>query len=182
MSRGGFSLLVLLLLSLLAYHGREVLPGEGFPAFSLEKRSGIPVYLGRGFPRQGVYQFSDDTLPISAIALTGQGGRLCSEEDAGTPLRPGERLELSKTPEKLECFSRSWMPAGQRIALGIPLHPDRMSREDWEALPGIGPALAERILLDRQQNGDFHSLSALRRVRGVGPARIKAWEEFFLPE
>jgi competence protein ComEA len=71
------------------------------------------------------------------------------------------------------------MPAGQRLALGVPLHPDRMGLGDWEVLPGIGPALARRIELDRQENGEFGSLERLERVRGIGPKRIQAWSEFF---
>lgn len=38
-----------------------------------------------------------------------------------------------------------------------------------EALPGIGPALARRIVADRDANGAFGSLGGLQRVRGIGP-------------
>jgi competence protein ComEA len=38
-----------------------------------------------------------------------------------------------------------------------------------ERLPRIGPALAARIVADRQQRGPFGSLDALQRVRGIGP-------------
>jgi competence protein ComEA len=37
------------------------------------------------------------------------------------------------------------------------------------ALPGIGPALAGRIVADRAARGAFGSLGGLDRVRGVGP-------------
>jgi len=39
-------------------------------------------------------------------------------------------------------------------------------------LPGIGPALAQRIVLDRETNGPFGSLDDLGRVRGIGPKTI----------
>lgn len=38
-----------------------------------------------------------------------------------------------------------------------------------ESLPGIGPALAQRIVLDRALHGPFGSLTGLDRVKGVGP-------------
>jgi competence protein ComEA len=38
-----------------------------------------------------------------------------------------------------------------------------------EALPGIGPALAERIVAERVTGGAYGSLEALAQVRGVGP-------------
>lgn len=71
------------------------------------------------------------------------------------------------------------MPASQRIVLGIPLHPDSMVGDDWQALPGIGPKLAERIEADRQKNGEFASLEDLKRVSGIGKKRIEAWRIFF---
>ena len=47
------------------------------------------------------------------------------------------------------------MKALEMILLGIPLYPVILDEEDWESLPGIGPMLAERIVADRQNNGDF---------------------------
>jgi hypothetical protein len=38
-----------------------------------------------------------------------------------------------------------------------------------EALPGVGPALAERIVAERVTGGAYGSLEALAQVRGVGP-------------
>jgi len=42
--------------------------------------------------------------------------------------------------------------------------------EELERLPRIGPALAQRIVEDRQAHGPFGSLTGLQRVRGIGPA------------
>ena len=39
-------------------------------------------------------------------------------------------------------------------------------------LPGVGPVLANRIVEDRVQNGDFRSLDDLHRVHGVGEKTI----------
>ncbi|HEX8850841.1 MAG TPA: helix-hairpin-helix domain-containing protein [Gemmatimonadaceae bacterium] len=51
-----------------------------------------------------------------------------------------------------------------------PVDMDRASADEIEALPRIGPALAKRIVDDRDANGPFGSLEGLQRVRGVGPA------------
>ncbi|HEX2718155.1 MAG TPA: helix-hairpin-helix domain-containing protein [Gemmatimonadaceae bacterium] len=50
---------------------------------------------------------------------------------------------------------------------------DRANAEELEALPRIGPALAARIVEDRERNGAFGSLEALQRVRGIGPAMAR---------
>ena len=50
---------------------------------------------------------------------------------------------------------------------------DRATEEELDRLPGIGPALAARIVAHRSANGPFGSLAALDAVSGVGPALIK---------
>ena len=42
-----------------------------------------------------------------------------------------------------------------------------------EALPGIGPVLARRILETRDQLGGFQSLEELLEVPGIGPGRFE---------
>jgi competence protein ComEA len=47
---------------------------------------------------------------------------------------------------------------------------NRASAADLEALPRVGPALARRIVADRDSLGPFGSLEELQRVKGIGPA------------
>jgi len=46
---------------------------------------------------------------------------------------------------------------------------DRASADELERLPRVGPALAKRIVSDREEHGAFGSLAALMRVKGIGP-------------
>lgn len=52
---------------------------------------------------------------------------------------------------------------------------DRAGPEELVRLPGIGPALARRIVADRQNRGAFGGLVGLDRVPGVGPAALAKW-------
>lgn len=45
--------------------------------------------------------------------------------------------------------------------------------EEIERLPKVGPALARRIVANRDSLGPFGSLSGLRRVKGMGPATME---------
>lgn len=184
-SRGTSLLLILLLAGLAVQFGRSAfLSREGPPAFCVEKPSGILVSLGSGFPHPGVHQFSDGTTLLGVIQMTHLMAtpELAKSKEALRPLQSGETLVLFRTGAKVFKVERRWMPARQRMVLGIPLRPDRMGLQDWQALPGVGPRMAWRIETNRQQNGDFGSLEGLKRVRGIGPKHIKAWKKFFRQE
>ena len=53
-----------------------------------------------------------------------------------------------------------------------PVNVNAADAEALEALPGIGPVLAERIGADRAAHGPFASLEALERVSGIGPSLV----------
>lgn len=42
-----------------------------------------------------------------------------------------------------------------------------------DALPGVGPVLAQRILAHREQHGPFRAVSDLRQVTGIGDAKYE---------
>ena len=50
-----------------------------------------------------------------------------------------------------------------------PVDVDRADSAALEALPGVGPALARRIVADRSARGPVGTMAGLRRVAGIGP-------------
>jgi competence ComEA-like helix-hairpin-helix protein len=50
---------------------------------------------------------------------------------------------------------------------------DRATEAEIDRLPHVGPALARRLVANRDSFGAFGSLEALRRVRGLGPATLE---------
>ena len=76
----------------------------------------------------------------------------------------------AKTRPKVE---RQVTKAADPTPQAGPIDIDRATAAELEALPGIGPALAARIVADRDSLGAFGTVDALCRVRGVGPALVK---------
>jgi len=54
-----------------------------------------------------------------------------------------------------------------------PVDLNSASQELLEALPGIGPKLATRIITYRQAHGPFASVDDITRVSGIGPVLLQ---------
>jgi len=130
---------------------------------------------GGGFSR------AEDLLRVTGIGpATLAKIRPYLDFSKGVPLglhrrRPGEvgtRIEGSRSAgAKLTDSSDSVPAAMTRIDLNL------ATSEKLQSLPGIGPALAKRILDSRLREGPFRTPDDLLRVRGIGPftlARIRA--------
>lgn len=58
------------------------------------------------------------------------------------------------------------------------IDPNTAGSDGLIALPGIGPALAARILADREVRGPYRRPEDLLRVPGIGPAKLAAVRPF----
>ena len=59
-------------------------------------------------------------------------------------------------------------PPSAKAAAAAPVNLNTATTAQLEALPGIGPSTAKRIVDYRQQNGGFKRLEELMNVRGIG--------------
>jgi competence protein ComEA len=71
--------------------------------------------------------------------------------------------------ESVPIEPASRIPAGVAATGRVAIN--RASARDLEALPGIGPALAKRIVEERVKAGPFRSPRDLLRVKGIGPKK-----------
>ena len=94
---------------------------------------------------------------------------------------------LARITPYLEWSNRPQV--GRSARLPRPAHPaakpdrldlNRASREELERLPGIGPVIAERILILREEMGRFRGLEELQSVRGIGSATIERLRPFVI--
>lgn len=51
------------------------------------------------------------------------------------------------------------------------------TQADLETIDGIGPALAERIIEYRKQNGKFKNIDELKSVKGIGDKKFESIKE-----
>jgi competence protein ComEA len=63
--------------------------------------------------------------------------------------------------------------AGGSAESGGPVNLNTATAEELEELPGVGPAIAEAILDERERRGRFATVEDLLDVRGIGDARLE---------
>ena len=63
--------------------------------------------------------------------------------------------------------------SGERLlTMGSALDVNTATAEDLEALPGIGPVLAQRIVQYRASQGPYRNLDDLLAVHGMGKKKL----------
>jgi competence protein ComEA len=87
---------------------------------------------------------------------------------------------VALTPQRSGADTRRRGRATGTAPVG-PVDVDRADSAALVVLPGVGPALARRIVADRAARGPFGTIDGLSRVPGVGPRleeRLRPWVVF----
>ncbi|HEX7118245.1 MAG TPA: helix-hairpin-helix domain-containing protein [Longimicrobiales bacterium] len=115
----------------------------------------------------------DERRALSFVALLlvlAAGARLARRDEAVA--WPGDAVDADSLAaaarERLEDAERRARP----LAPGERIDPNVAPEAELDRLPGVGPALARRIIAARQAGGPFRSIEDLARVRGIGESTL----------
>jgi competence protein ComEA len=140
-------------------------PGAGPPVF-VEVRGALPA--------PGVYAFGHPPSLTEVWRQSGSPGLAPPAPAPGQAEQPGQIASGSLVTISPDGHYRLGRMAGaQLLTLGLPLELNTASAADFIALPGIGPALAQRIVDYRTAHGPFKKTDDLRQVSGIGPTKLE---------
>jgi competence protein ComEA len=155
------------------------------PPVLVAKSSTAPASAGRLFVnvvgavrRPGLYRLKDGSRVADAVT------------HAGGPT-PKAQIELLNLAARIADGEQIVVPrrglagpaagaAGGAVAAG-PVHLNSATLEQLDALPGVGPVTAQKILDYRQQHGAFGSVDELDAISGIGPARLEQLQGLVAP-
>lgn len=125
--------------------------------------------------RPGVYEFRQGDRVIDAVRMAG-GAK------PGADLTSINLAALLTDGQQIVVFKRGKTGAGTGVAGGSGpsgsggaetlVNLNTATLDQLESLPGIGPALGQRILDYRQVHGPFRSVDDLLNVSGIGEKRL----------
>ena len=119
-----------------------------------------------------------DRHGVEALAVVPGVGQALAEAIVASRERQGpfgtvaalERLE-GVGPHRVERIRPFVVATGTARPAG-PIDVNLATAEELEALPGVGPVLAARIVADREARGPFTGMADLDRVSGIGPSLL----------
>ena len=169
------------------WHGRSHQPSVSFPAVSARPAAGattpssptpaatLMVDVAGLVRRPGVYQFHKGDRVVDAIRVAGgakRGADLTSLNLAAL-LTDAEQIVVGRSggagPVSAIGSGNGGSSGSGAAAI---VNVNTATLDQLEALPGIGPALARRIIDYRTQHGPFQSVNDLLNVSGMGDKRL----------
>jgi competence protein ComEA len=138
------------------------------------------VHVVGAVRRPGLYRLAEGSRVDDAIRAAGGPRRKAALElvNLAAPLADGQQVVI---PTRSASPAAAVPPAGSTGAPGGPVHLNTATLADLDALPGVGPVTAQKILDYREQHGSFTSVDELDAVPGIGPARLEQLRELVVP-
>ena len=135
----------------------------------------IQVHITGAVEKPGVYTLTQGARAIEAVSLAG----LLEEADAdalrlAAELSDGQTLNVPyKTYEQAPDGTVKPMSGANPNPNGNLVDLNRADKSQLCTLPGIGPALAERIINYRETKGQFNSVEEIKKVSGIGDKKYQ---------
>jgi competence protein ComEA len=130
--------------------------------------------------RPGLYRLRAGVRIDDAIAAAG-GATARAQLDVvnlAAPVADGEQIVV---PGRSAAGAPAASPPAAGSSPSAPLDLNSATAEQLDALPGVGPVTAQKILDYRQEHGAFHSVAELEGVPGIGPAKLAQLKGLVIP-
>ena len=125
--------------------------------------------------RPGLYRLAPGARVADALAAAGGPTRRANVDAVNLAAPLADGLQVIVPPRGVATAS-SGSPSST-----APVDLNSASVEQLDALPGIGPSTAQKIVDYRQAHGAFHSLEELDAVPGIGAGRIAQLKGLVVP-
>lgn len=147
---------------------------EGAEAEEPAAAKTIVVHVGGAVVEPGVRELPDGSRVQDAINATGglAEGAAPDALNLARVLADGEQIVVPTLEEVATAVEAPGASSAGGSTLGGKVNLNRATAAELDALPGVGPATAEKIVADREANGPFTTVEDLGRVSGIGDKKL----------
>jgi competence protein ComEA len=137
----------------------------------------IYVQVAGAVERPGVYQMPDGCRAFQAVLQAGGFTGVADQEmvPLASRLTDGSRLYVPRKGETAAgpvLSGAAEAGGGSTGSTGL-VAINSATAEQLDSLPGIGPSLAQKIIMFRESQGPFTSVDQLGDVPGIGPSKLE---------
>jgi competence protein ComEA len=149
---------------------------EASAATALES---LVVHVSGMVLQPGVVHVPPGAIVADAVAAAGglMTGASVDHINLAAPLSTGEHIVVPGVDDGAATASGAVGGGDTGGLVSI----NSATAAELEALPGVGPVLAERIVTFRSQNGPFDVVEDLLEVSGIGEAKLAALRDLVAP-
>jgi competence protein ComEA len=132
----------------------------------------VVVHVAGLVSAPGVFELPVGSRVVDALEAAGgaQPGVDVSTLNLARVLVDGEQIAVG-VPAAPDAAGTQ--PADGAEAHGLPLNLNTATEAELDALPGVGPVLAGRIVAWRSEHGPFTAVEELLEVSGIGTATLE---------
>ena len=190
-SRPAVAALVLALLALLVVAGRRLADtgaasspaaGERLKPIAARPASAalLVVHVVGAVRRPGLYRLRDGSRVADALSRAGGATRRAdlAAVNLAAPVADGSQIVV---PRRVPAGALTPASAGASPSAPVKVSLASATLEQLDALPGVGPVTAQKILDYRQQHGPLRSVEDLDAIPGIGPARVEQLRDLVTP-
>jgi competence protein ComEA len=153
----------------------RVAPIKAAPARTAPRA--IVVDVAGAVAHPGLYRLREGARVADAVARAGGLTRRAERTavNLAAPVSDGQQVLVAARGAGGGAAATPGLPTSGPVSLSS------ATAEQLDALPGVGPVTAQKIIAYRQQHGPFTSVEGLDAIPGIGPARIANLQGLVVP-
>ncbi len=135
------------------------------------KGTEIIVYISGAVNQPGVFKVPAGARAFEAIEIAGglAPGADRAKINLAQMMKDGMHIHV---PGGVATIAGMASGTGDSVQSADKISINSATQADFDKLPGIGPALAARIVEYRQTNGAFRDITELKKVPGIGESKF----------
>jgi len=135
----------------------------------------ITIYVTGAVNKPGLVKVAEGARAADAINACGGLLPIADSEkiNLAQNLKDGQQLKVPEKERSNSNIDKSKIDKSKNGGSGELVNINTADEKVLDTLPGIGPAMAKRIIEYRETEGLFQSIEDIKKIRGIGDAKFE---------